>query len=177
MKHQGAVWTGGSFVRLIVELVTAVLLLLTAIGNLSGQSLMQFSSQLPPAGDHASGTRQKGGEAMSRSVEGGLTDSSTLREGMEKAGLLFSSCYDKNRKNHEDFVICLGRAECQNADQGDIKFAAAPHVLATPAGQEKANHVLRTVVLHIARQLQTEDLSVIFDSASRLGLACDILQV
>ncbi|KFH15460.1 hypothetical protein TGMAS_209700 [Toxoplasma gondii MAS] len=178
MTVDNTLWTPASLMRLVIEATCMLLLLATAIGNLSGYSWLPYSTfqQGLPNG-YPSSTQQA--KASSGAPAGGLTlNAAVLQEEMHKARILISACYDEKRKSQREFLVCLGRVECDVASQAtNMDLKSARHVLTTPHGQEKALNVMRSVVSHFSKQLGTSDLSKIFAEAGRVGLACDTLQV
>lgn len=57
---------------------------------------------------------------------------------MEQNGIIHSACYEENRADTNEFVLCMGRAECTQAKQTEtLKLIAAPEALSSPEGKRK----------------------------------------
>lgn len=57
---------------------------------------------------------------------------------MEQVGIVHSACYEPDRTNPNEFMLCMGRAECAHAkNSGRAKLVAAPEALESPEGKRK----------------------------------------
>ena len=60
------------------------------------------------------------------------------QEMMERSGVIHSACYEKDRKDNQEFLICIGRADCSQARTKDSSvMISAPHALELPEGKRK----------------------------------------
>nr|CEL64500.1 TPA: hypothetical protein BN1204_003970 [Neospora caninum Liverpool] len=171
-------WTPTSVIRLVIEATCMLLLLATAISNLSGYSWWQYSPFHVGLPDGYQSSAQQAGASAGSPLDGLTLNADVLLEEMHKAKLHISACYDEKRTSQGDFLVCLGRMECDVAGPAsNMILKPARHVLSTNQGQEKALSVMRRVVTHFSKQLATSDLSKIFSEAGRIGLACDTLHI
>lgn len=62
-----------------------------------------------------------------------------LQEAMEKAGVVHSACFEKERKEENEFLICIGRANCAHAKtRNSAQLVPAPEALESPEGKRKS---------------------------------------
>ncbi|CDJ38050.1 hypothetical protein, conserved [Eimeria tenella] len=123
-----------------------------------------------------------GGPHVQQSLEGAgervYALSPAVKEAMEKAGVVHSACFEKERKEENEFLICIGRANCAHAKtRNSAQLVPAPEALESPEGKRKAMEVTHAVLTHVAREMQTSDLKVLMGKVSALGLACDGFQL
>lgn len=103
--------------------------------------------------------------------------SPAVKEMMKQVGIVHSVCYEPDRTNLNEFLLCMGRTECSHARrEGSAKLVAAPEALESPEGKRKVLEVTHTVLSHVAKRVQSGDLKVILEKVSSLGLACDNFQ-
>ncbi|CBZ49913.1 conserved hypothetical protein [Neospora caninum Liverpool] len=159
-------WTPTSVIRLVIEATCMLLLLATAISNLSGYSWWQYSPFHVGLPDGYQSSAQQAGASAGSPLDGLTLNADVLLEEMHKAKLHISACYDEKRTSQGDFLVCLGRMECDVA-------GPASNMILKPA----RHSVMRRVVTHFSKQLATSDLSKIFSEAGRIGLACDTLHI
>ncbi|KAL8438880.1 hypothetical protein Efla_005360 [Eimeria flavescens] len=104
--------------------------------------------------------------------------SPAVLEMMKQVGVIHSACYEEQRKDPNEFLVCVGRLNCADAKKTEtITLVGAPEVLKTPEGNRKMLEVTQMVMTHVAQEVQTGDLRAIMVKVKEMGLACDNLRL
>lgn len=153
------------YVRLAVQTAIFFLVIAQTICWLSGWPLL-FSGTNPGPALPSSPPGAESGRVYSLSP--------AIKELMNREGIIHSACFEKERKDEQEFVVCIGRADCARArTAGSSVMVSAPHVLESPEGKRKVMEVTHAVLTHLAREMHTNDLQALIGKVKALGLACD----